>query len=130
MAIEVSLSNSTNKNIIVNYRIENSPVREVHIQNRAINNKVFFASEAELEAFRDAAKGFFDAGILIEGKAIEKQIVHNNEKLAKEANEGATKNDKAIEKLQEAADNVNAELVFEAEKVEKAKKEKKRSWKI
>lgn len=118
----VKVSNTLDKHIEANYRMQGTingnpnPVITIRIQPRALLNDVAFPSEAHYEAWQRQNKDFLDAGILIVGKATEKQILATNAKVVESSNKRAkAKTDKAVEAVAESADKVNAKVQLKVE---------------
>lgn len=124
------VSNSLNRVVDVYYRVKSQegtaqPMIKVSIQPRALCNELRFISDAHLEAFKAQSKYLFDKGVLIAGKATEEKLVSTNEQLKSEETAQKTSvSDATIEKLEEAADNVNAEVTMTAEPVASTGKKK------
>ena len=126
------VSNSLNRVVEVYYRVATQdgvlqPMIKVSIQPRALCNTINFINEAHLEAFKRQADYLFKKGILIAGKATEEKLLNTNADLKEnETKEKTATSDATIEKIQEAADNINAEVTMSAEPVARAGKRNKK----
>lgn len=122
------VSNSLNRQVDVYYRVPAldgtpQPMIKIAIQSRALCNEIAFPSEAHKEAFLRQAGDFIKKEILLIGNVSEEKVVDSNEQLKEDETAMKTlKTDTTVEKIEEAADNVSAQMSIKTEPVAKEKK--------
>lgn len=124
MSYSIKVSNTTNNTIELCYRMPRSlgsglPIT-IPIQPRALLNEIFFPTEEAYHEMKKQNEIYFKKGYIIEGKTNEKEVVAKHTEVSSERYQNVKdKVDKATDDLQASADNINASLNIEVEKVSK-----------
>ena len=124
MSYSIKVSNTTNNTIELCYRMPRSlgsglPIT-IPIQPRALLNEIFFPTEEAYHEMKRQNELYFKKGYIIEGKTNEKEVVAKHTEVSSERYQNVKdKVDRATDDLQASADNINASLNIEVEKVSK-----------
>ncbi|EGV1470930.1 hypothetical protein JF110_001655 [Campylobacter jejuni] len=131
MSHKVKITNVLNAPVKAFYRMPQlegekkfNPILEVYIQPRALMNEIIFPTEEYFKEWRRQNEHLFTKGyLIIDDKINEKTLKAKVEEVADKDNAVAKeKSNKAVENLQEAADNINATIEFKEEPVGKSDK--------
>lgn len=130
MSKMVKITNTRNQPVLTGYRMPGTdangranPIVDVLIQPRALLNEVFFPSEAHFLEWKRQNELFITRGDILLDNGNEKEIQAKHSEINKKEKETSDNaSNKAVEKIQEAADNVNASVKFTAQETGKRAK--------
>lgn len=130
MSYSTKISNSTSRTIATKYRMPGNPasIITITIQPRALLNEIFFIDESYYKEWKRQNQDFFDRKVLYENEKNTKVLENSGKEADSQTSERMkARSNKAVENVEEAADNVNASIKVETEDLRERKRTRRNS---